>query len=207
MPKEWVRCRFGSVQFNLPPKLAENVVASPNHAPLRVFRDGPMKVIVSLPEGTATMEKDYEALTQMPPQGRGMSRPRLRLAWCRTSSADFRWTMSQDEVRWHAWCVVMNNLAQIVPDGWAETTFGDELDGILLIRQDRHFACFDWQSNAKAVGGFIHFMDDSGELDPVLLRCVCKSVQVCDEPHSGEPPAQIRAEGPAAHSAKGAALD
>ncbi len=200
-PKDWVRCRFGSAEFSLPPKMAANVETTRNGA-FRVFRDGSVSVMVDLPNDAVSMEKDLESATQMPPQGCGMSGPRLRLAWCQTSSADFRWSMSPDEVHWLTWCIVMNNLGQIITDGWAETTFGNEMDGILLIRQDRRFACFEWQSKTKAVYGYINFQDKSGELDPEWLRRVCKSVRVCEGTDSGEPPTPIRAEGPVGHPAK-----
>jgi hypothetical protein len=186
-PKDWVRCRFGSLQFNLPPKMAGSVETPKNGAPYRAFRDGSKSVIVALPEGTADTEKWLQTELKLPPQGRGMSRPRLRLALCQASSADFRWSMSQEEVRWHAWCIAMNAFGRLQPDGWAETMFGADLDGILLIRQNRKHACFDWQANRKAIGGFIHFRDDSSEPDPEWMRCVCKSVQLCEEPHSGKP--------------------
>jgi len=189
-PKDWVRCRFGSLEFHLPPAMAGNDVTPKNDAPLRAlraFQDGPKGVIVALPEGTADTEKFLQTELKMPPQGQGMSRPRLRLAWCQVNSTDFRWTMSQAEVRWHAWCIIMNVLCRVEPDGWAETMFGADFDGILLIRQSRQHATFEWQDKNKAVAGFVSFQDKSSDLEPTWLRCVCKSVRVCDEPHSGEP--------------------
>jgi hypothetical protein len=187
-PKDWVLCRFGLLEFYLPPAMAGNIVTPKNGARLRSFHDGPRSVIVEMPEGTADTETFLQTELKLPPQGKGMSRQRLRLAWCQVNATDFRWTMSQDEVRWHAWCVAMSILCQVEPDGSAETMFGADLDGILLIRQSRNHACFDWQANKKAIGGYINFKDDSTDPDADWMRCVCKSVQVCDEPQSGQPP-------------------
>ena len=69
----------------------------------------------------------------------------------------------------------------------AETLFVTDLDGILHFDGSRYHATFDWQDTNKAVGGYIYFKDNSGELDPVWVRCVCKSVQVCEEAHPGKP--------------------
>lgn len=119
---------------------------------------------------------------KMPRQGSGLSRPRLRLAWCQASSSDFRWSMSQNELTWHAWCINMNSLCRLQPDGWAETMFGGDLDGLLVICQNRQLAIFDWQSNKQAMGEYIRFKDSSAEPDLEWVRCVCRSIRVCEVP-------------------------
>ena len=62
-PKDWVRCRFGSAEFSLPPKMAANVETTRNGA-FRVFRDGSVSVMVDLPNDAVSMEKDLESATQ-----------------------------------------------------------------------------------------------------------------------------------------------
>lgn len=114
-PKDGVRRHFGSLEFHLPPKMAGNVET---RAPFRVFHDGSKCVIVELPTGISETDEFLKTGLKLPPQGQGVSRPRLRLAWCQVSSTDFRWSMSQDEVRWHAWCIAMNALCRLEPDGW-----------------------------------------------------------------------------------------
>jgi hypothetical protein len=186
-PNDYVRCRFGSLQFSLPPAMAGNVESPKNGASFRVFRDGSKSVIVELPTGISETDEFLKTELKLPPEGQGLSRPRLRLACCQVNTADFQWTMSRDEVRWYAWRIAMNRTFCVEPDGWAETMFGENLDGILLFAGSRLHASFDWQDKNKAVAGFIHFKDRSSELDPVWVRSVCKSVQVCEEPHPGEP--------------------
>jgi hypothetical protein len=189
-PKDWVRCHFGSLQFSLPPAMAGNVESPKNGASFRAFRDGSKSVIVELPTGISETDDFLKTGLKLPPQGQGLSRPRLRLACCQVNAADFRWTMSQDEVRWYAWRVAMNRLFCLESDGWAETMFGTDLDGILLFGGSHLHATFDWQDKNKAVAGFVYFQDKSSDLDPTWVRSVCKSVQVCQEPHSGEPSAR-----------------
>ncbi len=35
----------------------------------------------------------------------------------------------------------------------------------------------NWQAKGKAAGGFVHFMDKGGKLDPVWVRRVCQSIR------------------------------
>lgn len=181
-PKGWVSCRFGSLQFRLPPHMAASEETHNNSTSIRIFHEGPRSVIVKLPGGIADTEEFLRSDLKMPHQGKGLSRPRLRLAWCQASSSDFRWSMSRNEVLWHAWCMTMNSLCRLQPDGWAETMFGEDLDGLLVIRQNRQLAIFDWQSNKQAVGEYIRFKDTSAEPDLEWVRCVCRSIQVCEVP-------------------------
>ena len=181
-PEGWVSCRFGSLQFRLPPQMAASEETHENSTSILVFQDGPRSVLVKRPESIADTEEFLQSDLKMPRQGSGLSRPRLRLAWCQASSSDFRWSMSQNELAWHAWCINMNSLCRLQPDGWAETMFGGDLDGLLVIRQNRQLAIFDWQSNKQAMGAYIRFRDMSAEPDLEWVRCVCKSIRVCEVP-------------------------
>ena len=185
-PEGWVPCRFGSMQFRLPPQLAASEEKPRNGASYLIFRDGPRSVLVALPREVADTKESLQIDLKMPPQGKGISLPRLRLEWCQASSADFRWTMSQDEAHWLGWCIAMNHVIRLLPDGWAETMFGADLDGLLFIRENRRRAILDWEANKQAIGGFIDFRDTSATPDLEWVRSVCRSVQVYDERQLGE---------------------
>jgi hypothetical protein len=152
------------------------------------YRDGSKWAIVDLPEDTRKGGEFLKAMLKNLPQGQGLSRPRLRLTWWQTGSDDFRWSMSRSELRWHAWCIAMQRLGRPELDGWAETMFSSDFDGIVMFAASHLGATFDWQATHEAVAGFIHFRDDSGKLDPQWVRCVCKSVKIVEEPKSGQRP-------------------
>lgn len=183
-PKGWVPCHFGSLSFDLPPEMGANVETPANGAPCRVFRSGSKSVVVHLPEDTRGDDRFLQTKLKLPPEGQGMSRPRLRLACCQVSSADFRWSMSQNELRWHAWRLAMSGLYRVNCGGGAETLFRDDLDGIVSFSGDRHCAIYDFQANRTALGAFIYFKDNSSDPDVTWVRCVCRSVRFTDEPHS-----------------------
>jgi hypothetical protein len=187
-PKDWVRCRFGALQFDLPPAMAGNVMKRRPSSSVCLYRDGSKSAIVHLPEGTREGGELLKVMLKNLPQGQGLSRPRLRLAWWQTGSDDFRWTMSRSELRWHAWCIAMTRLGRPELDGWAETMLSGDFDGIVMFDASRHRAIFDWQATNKAVTGYIHFSDKSGNLDPEWVRCVCKSVKVVEEPQPQKRP-------------------
>jgi hypothetical protein len=183
-PKGWVPCQFGSLSFDLPPEMAANVETPANGAPCRVFRSGSKSVVVNLPEDTRGDDRFLQTNLKLPPEGQGISRPRLRLACCQVSLADFRWSMSQNELRWHAWRLAMSGLYRVNSGGGAETLFRDDLDEIVLLSRDRHCAILDCQASRAALGAFIYFKDSSSDLEMNWVRCVCRSARFTDEPNS-----------------------
>jgi hypothetical protein len=183
-PKDWLPCRVRAIQFSLPPEMAKDGETPKNASSHRVFHDDARSIIVAMPEAIAESVEFFQDDLKMPPQGQGLSLPRLRAAWCQASSRDFRWTMSPAEVRWHAWCVAMNGLFRPQADGWAETTFTTEMDGILFISEDHRHASFVWQANNYPIDGYMHFKDASAEPDLAWVRSVCRSVRVYEESHS-----------------------
>jgi hypothetical protein len=94
------------------------------------------------------------------------------------------------ELAWLPWCITTNSLCRLQHDGWAETLFGTDLDGILVIGQNRQLAIFDWQSNKHATGEYIRFRDTSAEPHLEWVQCVCRSIRVCEVPQFGERPEQ-----------------
>ncbi len=95
----------------------------------------------------------------------------------RTSSDDFRWTMSRSELRRHQ---ILLNLAFFFRMGGAmavETRFDGPLEGILILRS-RRSAAFEWRTSAGA--GSLMFTDKEHDLDLDVVRDICQSVS-CDD--------------------------
>lgn len=175
IPNGWVRCRVGCIEFNLPPELAGNKVAQKNGASFVTFQDGSRAVVVALPTDASEFSDLLKTASKLcPPQQFTM--PRLRLACYQASWDDFRWSMTPNEVRWHAFCITTSKLIRPMSEGHTESLFRQDLDGIIHFGGER--IVFDWQSNDRACGGYMQFIDHGEKIDPTWIRAVCQSLKL-----------------------------
>jgi hypothetical protein len=182
-PDDWLQCRVGSLAFKLPAAMTKDIEVAKTGAPIFVFRDGSRRIILDLPRSE---NGDVLDILTMHPQAKGVSLPRLRLACYQASSDDFRWSMSPEEVSWHAWCITACVLLRHGNDGYVETMFRDDLDGIAHFNDGD--AAFDWQSSENGAWSFMSFRDFSGHLDPAWVRTVCQSLRFSGETYPDSMP-------------------
>jgi hypothetical protein len=175
-PDDWVRCRLGSLEFKLPPGMAKNIETAKTGAPLFVFREGSRQIIIDLPRSE---NSDVLEVLAGHPRAKSLSLPRLRLACCQVSSNDFRWSMTPEEVSWHAWCIGVGVVLRRGNDGYVETLFREDFDGISHFHDG--FAEFDWQNAENGAWSCMCFRDLSGHLDPAWVRAVCQSLRFSGE--------------------------
>ena len=175
-PKAWSHCRFGSLEFVLPLKLTKNLEAAPG---LLCLHDDSRSVIIRLPTDLTDELAFLQTDLAMPPQAQGLSCPRLRVACYQSSFDGFRWSMTQEEVRWHVWRVAMSPMLRLRSDGWVETLFRNDLEGVAHFGGEH--AAFDWQTKHGKVGAYIHFKQQDGEIDPTWVRSVCQSLRFSGE--------------------------
>ncbi len=175
VPDDWVICRFGSLQFSLPPALARNMEGAPSG--LAIFSEvPPHAMIVSLPADTADALDFVQTDLAMPPEGQELSTVMLRLACFRTGTDEFRWSMAPGEVRWFIWRVMIGRFGRFGSEQRAETLIRDDLEGVAYFRAGH--VEFDWQSKGVQAGGIITLIDSSkGEVDLAWIRAVCGSVK------------------------------
>lgn len=178
-PQGWVRCRVGCVEFSLPPELAKNRAAPKNGAPIVTFQEGSRSVIVDLPRDEGELSDLLEIAAGLCPQSQRFTIPRLRRACYQASSGDFRWSMTPNEVRWHAFCIAMRKLMELIPDGYTESFFREGVEGIVHFGGER--AVFEWETSDRRCGGYMHFIDRTGKVDPFWVRAVCGSLKVLNE--------------------------
>jgi len=178
-PQGWVRCRVGCVTFSLPPELAKNRAAPKNGTPIVTFQQGSRSVIVDLPRDEGELSGLLEIAAGLCPQSQRFTILRLRRACYQASSGDFRWSMTPNEVRWHAFCIAMRKLMELIPDGYTESFFREGVEGIVHFGGER--AVFEWESSDGRCGGYMHFIDRTGKVDPVWVRAVCGSLKVLNE--------------------------
>ena len=201
-PEGWVHCRFGPLQFHLPPELVKEMRATTKGAApeLCFYEDTDTalrRVLISLPtdvtaEFSSRLARDgfSQADSAVPPEGRGLSMIRLRLACCQASWDDFRWTMSPHDLRWHMWCVTMSRyLRSFGNDGRVETLFRHDLEGLVHFRDVHSWqgrlvgeASFRWQAKDGKAGADIHFTEHAAATDPAWMRAVCRSLKFSGEP-------------------------
>lgn len=175
VPEDWAVCRFASLQFHLPPGLARSRQGSPKGTMI-VLRDDPRSMMIYLPIDKSDSREQVQNDPEMPPEGHGLSMVMLRLACHQTSSDEFRWSMSPEQVRWFAWRMSIGRFMRMGSEQRVETLFHDNLEGVVYYRTGH--AEFDWQAKRSQTGGTIRFIDRSKEeVDPAWVRAVCRSVK------------------------------
>lgn len=178
-PDSWLRCRVGCVEFSLPPELANNKVVKKNGTSPVTFMHDSRVVIVSMPENMSGFSDLLKTASKLSPHSQRFTLPRLRRECYQASSDDFRWSMTPEEVSWHAFCVTTSKLIRTHSDGYTESLFRRDWDGIAHFRRER--VIFSWQSNVRMLGGSIHFVDHSENADQTWVREVCHSLEVLDD--------------------------
>jgi hypothetical protein len=176
-PEGWVRCRVGALEFSLPPELANNRITPKNKASSVAFKHGARTVIVAFPSDANEFSDFLNTTSHLRPQAQPFTMPRLRRECYQASSDDFRWSMTPEEVRWHAFCITTRNSIGSTSQGHTESFSRDDLDGILLFGKQLGV---EWQSKNGA-WGFINFIDREEKPDPTWIRAVCQSLQISNE--------------------------
>ncbi len=180
VPNDWVTCRFGSLQFTMPPGMQRNSERVPSGVAMLVLSDGARTMVVDLPEDQTDMLHLLHTGLKMPPEGQDLSSVMLRLVCRQSGSDEFRWSMSPPEVRWFAWRVLTGQLMR-VGSVRAETVLQEDLQGVAYFHAN--WIHFEWQANSDQSGGYIRFTSRSEEqqTDPAWIRAVCRSVTCTGE--------------------------
>ena len=197
VPPDWVRCRFGSLEFSLPPDFTKNFETR-NDLAMLAFHGNSLSMIVNLPTDGSDMADWLRTTWGLPPQGQSLSSVRLRLA-CRTADPnEFHWIMSPAEVQWLAWRVGVGRLASLPSfgsDRRAETFFQDDLEGVAYFTGK--VVEFDWQAKDREIGSPIQFVSRTSDspVDPNLVRAFCHSLKFSGKSYPRKlPEAQVLAE-------------
>lgn len=181
MEEKWPRCRFGSLEFILPPEFVNSGEVKTNGSVIILaFCTDLRSMIVTVPTKAqdrrrifAELQKDYA----LPCERQRLSLTKLRLASYRASSDDFRWSMTQQELRWHMWCICMRSAFTLGSGQSAEYVLRDDMEGILNLSHGARIVNFDWQTADDSFGGSFVFSQKNGQIDPTWVRCVCQSVR------------------------------
>lgn len=120
-----------------------------------------------------------DAATQLDPQRRTFTLPKLLVEFHRTGADNFRWSMTPEEVRWHAYCMSDGHIARLNTDH-AEFLSGPGWDGFLSIDDKR--VSLSWQAVDRKAGGFIHFGGKNrNRPDLSLVRAICQSIKLAEK--------------------------
>lgn len=180
-PEDWLRCRINSIEFSLPPELAATMTSIRD---VFTFQHDTRMLIVARPTGLSEFSELLHTASKLSPDSQPFTMPRLRLACSLASSDDFRWSMTANEVNWHTFCVTTSNMVRLMSKGRTESLFRDDIEGLVFFDDER--AVFDWQSTDQIYGGYMHFKDSSGKIDPAWIRAVCQSLKVTSSNSTGQ---------------------
>lgn len=179
-PKQWLRYRTGCIEFALPPDLARNVILREDGASLLTFEDHSRTVLVAPPTDGNELSDLLNTASALCPQSQPFTMPMLRRACYQASSDDFRWSMTRNEVRWHAFCITAGKAIRTIPDGHTESILRKDWDGIIHFGEKR--AVFEWHCNSPKCGGYMHFIERGESRDPAWIRTVVQSLKILENP-------------------------
>lgn len=174
IPEGWMACHVGCIEFSLPPELASNRAAPANGASMVTFNYGSRAVAVAINTDAADFSELLKAASQLSPEHEAFTIPRLRRACNQVSTDDFCWSMTADEVRWHAFCLTTSKLANATREGHTESFSRHGVDGITHFTNTR--AVLVWQSTDLLCSGYIHFIDREEPFDATWIRAACQSL-------------------------------
>jgi hypothetical protein len=175
-PTDWVICHIDGLEFLLPPEIAQNKIGPRNGVDL--YYNDTRSVAVRLDTMDAGTIAYLEAASTLCPKSEHFTRPKFLLACYQAKSNDFSWSMSKDELRWHAFCITNSSLLRVSSAGHVETLFRHDLDGIIHFHGN--VAMFDWQCTNDSRGGSMLFKFKDKNLDPNWIRAVCQSIKMLD---------------------------
>ena len=191
IPKDWVKCRFASLQFSLPPELANNLEIK-NHGKGLIFKDSSRTVSFIVPattesRGSLDLEKDplLSQLRVIDPEINKMPHitlTRLQLALLPVSHDDFRWSMTPQEVQRHMLrMVVVATIRPVNKSGKAECLVYNNHNNIEGILHDPGLKTmlFEWSVRDGRYEGMISFRDDADQSNSDLswVRGICRSLE------------------------------
>ncbi|HUT89164.1 MAG TPA: hypothetical protein VMY37_06695 [Thermoguttaceae bacterium] len=84
-PEDWVRCRFGRLELELPVCLAEGLQKRREAHSMIALKDDERQILLSLPDGPAAVASYVQAAAGDDPELRRLTPARLRLAMYQAS--------------------------------------------------------------------------------------------------------------------------
>lgn len=185
-PSDAQLVRVGSVEFELPETLLAKPEAVANGLVGFRFQGDAKQVVVSLPRNNVEVLRAFHR--ELSDAGLSdqyfQSVPRLHAAIYEASSADFRWSMSYDELRWHAWLIAKSRVIRSFKTRSVETRFADDVEGLLLV--GTRSAVFEWYSKDARAFGTVIFEQKEGDLDLGWVRHACASLRFSGEVYSDD---------------------
>lgn len=179
LPEDWKTCRFGPLEFSVPPELVDRLeIRASNSMVMLVFDDGSHSLAMIVPEVSEDRTAVFVAMQNhydLPEEGLGLSRIRLQLAAYQAASEDFRWSMTRKELRWHSWCIRMSKFYRITSGASAEYVLHDDIEGILNLTPSSKTNTFSYQTADDRFAGTIIFTTRSAPIDKTFMRRVCQS--------------------------------
>jgi hypothetical protein len=171
IPADYVRCRFGSISFRAP----RSMTVRPEFKMRTVMlKDEVSWLLMFLPsdngERLDVIRREFAVL------GEFTSIPRILAANYSARPADFRWSMTQEELARHR-CFMRHRGATVATA--VETSFGKNIEALLHIYGGGPIgvADYEWYGNGGAAAGTLIFGQESSPVHLEWIRAICASLE------------------------------
>lgn len=182
----WFTARIGPLSFKLPPQVAEEaeraLTKERNVISLK-SPSGELQIFVPYQTPAGAMSDVAQVAAQL-----NLSPLQFIADSYRTTTDDFRWTMSRAELSRHQVLLNLGHFYPHVPGMKVETVFDRSPEGVLMMH-DKNHAMFEWQTKSASVAGYVRFSSTAVDLNPDQLRDICASLTV-DEAQLGKEPSK-----------------
>jgi len=179
----WAKCRIGPLSFQLPADFAENAGRELGKSPGTVtLTEGDLELTLFIP---FRVPADQKTVLMAMADELHMSMHEMIVAAYRSSTDDFRWTMSRDELLRHQKLLSLSQPNFFPHDrSVAVETESDGAKESVLIMNAAEVAMLQWKTGAA--NGYLSFAHKKGKLNLETVRNVCHSL-ACDESKLGNP--------------------
>ncbi|MBS0266563.1 MAG: hypothetical protein JSS02_31825 [Planctomycetes bacterium] len=180
----WFQCQAAALSFSLPPAMADEADRTVSKTPQSLsLTTSTNEVTFFVPSEIPADQTPYVAEIA---KKYGMTPFEFIAESYRTSSDDFRWTMTWSQLERYKYLLQMSGG---YPHGFVfsvEYYSDPTLEGLLIIHSNKAEAMFEWRLKSGKSAGVLHLKARSGEFNFDELRSIAHSVK-CDESKLGPP--------------------
>lgn len=173
--ENWKWVDVGDVRVQMPKEFSESDLQSTSRSSIRSFSDGELEVSF-----ISELESDAAPLLALAkassPKHEHETLPQIKAECYRAASGDFRWLSSNQDLRWHEFCITTRRLVGLGNIAYVQTRFDDDVDIVVLVMENR--VIVEWQSRDMKRIGQIHCRGGSVEGQRKVIVAIASSIQM-----------------------------
>lgn len=180
VPDEWVKCRVGCMEFNLPSVFATNIVYRHNTKEDVQFRFG--EKVVAIVEPMKTDDPLLSISSKIFDTPDNLTFPHLEVLCYKMDYNRFIWSMTSSQVRQYMYLIALRRILYRSNEAncWMEYSLGGDID--MTVFFEKCHVTLRWECQRVGMDGYAHFFDLEDTIDWDWVRAICRSMVVVTVP-------------------------